>query len=130
MTRTRKTKISAHERFHRDHIYALELMQNREFLVVNRKYKPLGFASADHADYEAEATLPLSADVVRRVAVNHTTNDGINAYGYNSLETYWLYCDAFCPFRNSVNMRAYKAKLEALGLPFGLDKKLNLGEPL
>lgn len=84
-------------------------MEDGSYVVLNREYKPLGFNSQQHFNYEE---YPISAKIkgltsksIKKLAWNEAITDE----GY-----IFLYNDKLIPTRSKLNMKMYLEKLEIL----------------
>lgn len=88
--------------------YCLMRQKDGRYLVLNREYKPIGFNTIEHIDYE---NYPISAKIkgiTKKVAIELSISKS------NNLEQIFLYDDATNPSTNSKNLKAYLKKLEKL----------------
>ena len=88
--------------------YCLQLLSDGRYIVLNRKYKPLGISSSDWVDYETHPTAQrlkgLTAAKVKQ----------ISARGSDRLESIHLYNDSCIPTASPEHWAAYSKRLSIL----------------
>lgn len=87
--------------------YCLEQQDSGEWVVLNRRYKPLGFAVGGYVHYDEYPigmTLKLTVDVKRKLSHDSSFNE----------KKIYLYDDGCIPTRSAAHMRAYLEKLTIL----------------
>lgn len=88
--------------------YCLQKQEDGRFIVLNRNYKPIGFNSLDHFDYNA---YPISGKIkeLNASAIKKLAWNGILDKGF-----IFLYNDALIPTRSKENMDQYLERLKIL----------------
>ena len=88
--------------------YCLKKLEDGSFIVLNRNYKPLGFNTREHINYE---DYPISSKIkgittktIQRLAYNGKMEDGF----------LFLYNDGLIPTKSKANMTKYLERLEIL----------------
>lgn len=89
--------------------YCLKRLEGGGYLVLNRKYKPLGTFSEDHVDYETHPSRfkfkrALSAKQIAWLSHDGSTNP----------ECIYLYDDGCIPTANQASWVAYSERLQRL----------------
>lgn len=87
--------------------YCLERQKDGRYVVLNRRYKPLGFMTSDWVDYGKQpiaAKLRLPKNLIAKLSCNTPADPA----------KFWLYNDDSIPTRSAANMRAYQAKIALL----------------
>ena len=89
--------------------YCLDRQLDGRYVVLNRRYKPIGFTAAEwveYADYPVLISFEnLDSDTVTRLSVDAS----------GELDRIYLYNDATNPKTSDANMRAYLERLAILG---------------
>ena len=88
--------------------YCLKRLKDGKYIVLNREYKPLGFNTLTHVEYE---DYPISAKI-KGITKKMTAEISIDKS--SNLDQIYLYNDATNPSSNSKNMKEYLKKLEKL----------------
>ncbi len=88
--------------------YCLKKMEDGSYIVLNRKYKPVGFNTHEHLKYENYPTCHKIRGINKRTAasLSHNNNDDTNMI--------FLYDDGCIPTQNAENMHRYLDKLAVL----------------
>ncbi len=88
--------------------YCLQQQKDNKFVVLNRKYKPLGFFTSEFLNNEEFPVLVefhgLTEKIVMELAVDGSTNK----------ENIYLYNDECVPTNDKKSMEKYLKKLELL----------------
>ena len=86
--------------------YCLEQVSNGKWVILNRRYKPLGMTKSTHIDYEPWAVKlkGLTASVATKISWNNEP----------AREKIWLYNDGCVPTDSEANMEAYLSRLAVL----------------
>jgi hypothetical protein len=85
--------------------YCIERVSPGKYVILNRKYKPLGITEGDHVDYMPWAvSMKLTAQTAAKLSWK----------GDPSLEKIWLYHDGSIPTRSAAHMTAYLERLAIL----------------
>jgi hypothetical protein len=88
--------------------YCLKRQKDGSFIVLNRNYKPLGFNTNDHLEYEAYPIF-LKIKGLTKASIKHI------AYNAEMKDDFiYLYDDNCIPTRSKEYMQSYLAKLERL----------------
>ncbi len=93
--------------------YCLRKLSDGRWLLLNRQYKPVGFTSNEHVDYEA---LPVSAAIrfsapLRAATIQKLSIHGEISKGPEGTEFIFLYDDKRSP---RTDMKGYLARLDRL----------------
>lgn len=81
--------------------YCLERQTDGRYVILNRRYKPLGFTTREHVDYGA---YPIAVKFTR---LTRATAARPSVRGSEDLEKIWLYDDATVPTASTKNMQQY-----------------------
>lgn len=87
--------------------YCLIQLRDGRYIVVNRRYKPLGVAASDHVDYDTHpsaAKLNLTAAIIQKLSWEGSADDA----------RIYLYNDGCAPTLGKAHMDAYLARLGTL----------------
>jgi len=88
--------------------YCIKKQEDGSYIVLNREYKPLGFNSREHFNYEdypiSSKIKGLTATTIKKLAWNGVMRDGF----------IFLYNDASIPTKSKANMTKYLERLEIL----------------
>ncbi len=86
--------------------YCLEQVSEGKYVVLNRRYKPLGITSSEHVDYElwAVSIEGLTAKVAAQLSCE----------GKSELAKIWLFKDDCIPTASPKDWDAYQARLSIL----------------
>lgn len=87
--------------------YCLERQEDGHYAILNRNYKPVGFATQEtvtYADYPVLVKLKITKAMAKKLS--DKGNDGV--------EKIYLYKDRTNPVRSKANMSSYLAKLALL----------------
>ena len=87
--------------------YCLQRQSNGRWVVLNRRYKPIGFNTSDwinYGDHPVETNIAITSDVIEKLG------------GFDSpdKDRVYLYGDGTNPVRSKVNMDLYLEKLRIL----------------
>jgi hypothetical protein len=88
--------------------YCLERRTDGRYVILNRRYKPLGFTTREHVNYDA---YPIAVKFKRLTRV---TAARLSVRGSEDLEKIWLYDDATVPTGSARNIRQYLERLKLL----------------
>ena len=88
--------------------YCLQQVSDDRHIVLNRFYKPIGFSTKDHIDYE---NVPGLAYVK---GIGPVTAEKLSFRGKSDTDGIWLYGDICIPTKSAENMRNYLARLKIL----------------
>lgn len=88
--------------------YCLKRLSNGRYVVLNREYKPLGFNTHEHLNYE---DYPIAAKIK---GITKKLASEISIDGSSSLDEIFLYNDKTNPSSNSKNLKEYLKKIERL----------------
>lgn len=106
-------KLKKHAHIWINYPYALQRMPDGEFLLLNRRYKPLGTdPRSDYVDYSLYSTIPLDQGLVESLSINDSPAPDVGG----GCHIYWLYNDETSPSWGHRNFARWVRKLEALGL--------------
>lgn len=86
--------------------YALERIADGRYVVLNRRYKPLGTTAPGFVDYAPHA--------VHLVGLSAATAAKLSWNGAPDLEIIWLYNDGCLPTDSPAHWDAYQRRLEVL----------------
>lgn len=88
--------------------YCLQRQKDGRYIVLNREYKPIGFNTLEHVNYE---DYPIAAKIK---GITKKTASEISIDSSSNLDMIFLYNDATNPISNSKNMKEYLKKIERL----------------
>jgi hypothetical protein len=88
--------------------YCIKRLPNGNHIVLNRDYKPIGFRTSAHVDYEA---YPIGVKFKRLAAA---TVAKLSWNGSRDAEAIFLYNDGCVPTTNAKNMERYLERLKLL----------------
>jgi len=88
--------------------YCLKKMEDGTYIILNRKYKPIGFNSQEHVIYEDYPIHHKIKGINRKTATSLSWNNSDNT------DTIFLYNDGCVPTHSTENMSNYLNKLKAL----------------
>ena len=88
--------------------YCLHKLADGRYIVLNRRYKPLGIASRENVDYDAHPSAARLHGLTPALAAQLAWN------GSADLEKIWLYRDATLPTASAEHWAAYAARLRRL----------------
>ena len=88
--------------------YCLKKMPKGGYIVLNRKYKPIGFDTTEHLTYE---NFPVTHKIK---GLNKKTAKHLSWNGSDDVECIFLYNDGCVPTRNAEHMKNYLDKLSRL----------------
>lgn len=86
--------------------YVLERLEDGRYVVLNRRYKPLGTTTMGFVEYAPHA--------VRLKGLGATTAAKLSWSGSADLDKIWLYSDGCVPTDSAANWDAYQQRLAAL----------------
>ena len=89
--------------------YCLQLQDDGSYLVLNRRYKPVGITRTDWIDYEA---YPVSMRFKRALSVAQIR--ALDCRGRESRDVIYLYDDGSIPTQSAAAWAAYSARLARL----------------
>jgi hypothetical protein len=72
----KQRKPDANERFKLQIPYCLHQLQNGDWLVLNRNYKPIGQTTSDRVDYEQFEGVSIPDDVIRELGADTQVAEG------------------------------------------------------
>ncbi len=87
--------------------YCLKKLENGKYVVLNREYKPIGFCTREHLEYE-KYPIGLDLKITPKQAQLLSWNNSPN------VEIIYLYDDETVPHRSKQNWDSYCEKLERL----------------
>ncbi len=88
--------------------YCLEKQEDGGYVVLNREYKPLGFAKREHYKY---SDYPI---VVKIKGLTPSKASEISFKGAENLDKIYLYDNSCLPETSPENMQSYLARLAIL----------------
>ena len=88
--------------------YCLKRMKDGSYVILNRKYKPIGFDTSTHLVYEDYPICHKLRGINKRTAAILSWNNS------SDIEMIYLYDDSCVPTRSSANMNRYLKKIETL----------------
>ena len=88
--------------------YCLERQPDGRYVILNRRYKPIGFLTQQHVEYSEH---PISFKFQWLTAA---TAARLSATGSTDLEKIWLYNDATVPTATNSHMQQYLERLRVL----------------
>ena len=88
--------------------YCIQKQLDGRYAVLNRKYKPVGFHTADHLAYEEYPILVKFKGLTKAKAAKISFN------GSNNVDEIYLYNDGCVPTHTKQDMQAYLTRLEVL----------------
>ncbi len=88
--------------------YCLQKLADGRFIVLNRRYKPLGVSSREHVDYDAHPSACHISGLTGAVAAKLSWD------GSADTAAIWLYRDGLLPTASPENWAAYCARLQLL----------------
>ncbi len=88
--------------------YCLQKQPNGSYAVLNRKYKPVGFATEKYIAYSDYPVTAKIDDITPVLASKLSWNNS------NDVDTIYLYNDESNPVNSAGNMQAYTDKLALL----------------
>ena len=90
-------------------IYCLDLQPDGSYVALNRRYKPVGFASTEHIKYE---DFPVRFKFKRALSAAQIA--ALSWKGESDPQRIYLYNDGCIPTHSAADWAAYSAKLERL----------------
>jgi len=84
--------------------YCLKRQSGGRYVVLNRRYKPIGFDTHTHVDYEA---YPITI----KLRMTRKTAAALSCNGSEAVDMIYLYNDACIPTRSATFMAAYLERL-------------------
>ena len=88
--------------------YCLQKQKNGKYVVLNRKYKPVGFCTNEHLNFEK---YPIC---FKMRGINSKTAASLSVTGDDNTNNIYLYSDKTIPTKNKENMRRYFDRLQKL----------------
>lgn len=88
--------------------YCLQKQSDGRYVVLNRRYKPLGFNTLKHIDYEEYPICVKLKEIDSKIAANLSWN------GDSNTDSIYLYNDGCIPTNSYENMKNYLKRLEIL----------------
>jgi hypothetical protein len=88
--------------------YCLDRQPDGKYVVLNRKYKPVGFLTKDHIEY---SDYPIC---VKFKGLGEVTAAKISFNGDSNMDRIYLYNDGCIPTNSSEYMDDYLRRLEVL----------------
>lgn len=88
--------------------YCLKRQEDGRYIVLNREYKPLGFNTDTHVNYEDYPIAAKIKGITKKVAMELSIDKS------SDLDQIFLYNDATNPSSNSENMKKYLKKIEKI----------------
>lgn len=89
--------------------YCLQRTTDGDYLLLNRKYKPLGVMSAEWVNYD---THPSKFRFKRALSAKQVT--ALSCTGSADAECIYLYDDGCVPTSNDASWKTYSARLQRL----------------
>jgi len=97
--------------------YCIKKLESGQYVVLNREYKPLGFRTRDHVDYEA---YPIT---VRFARLTPATAAKLSHSGKADTNEIFLYDGGCIPTKSAEYMRRYFERISILAkLKFAGDR--------
>lgn len=90
-------------------IYCLQRLPDGSYVALNRRYKPVGFATVEWVDYEAA---PVRFKFKRALSAAQVA--ALSYKGDPDPERIYLYNDGCIPTESAAHWQAYSARLERL----------------
>jgi hypothetical protein len=87
--------------------YCIQRLADGRYILLNRRYKPLGWPGATWVDYEAHPSAV-------KIRVTTATARKLSYQGSTDTDAIYLYNDGCVPTRSAAHMRAYLARLAVL----------------
>lgn len=87
--------------------YCVQRLDDGRYILLNRRYKPLGWPGGEHVDYDAHpsaAKIRITAATARKLSYESSP----------AIDRIYLYNDGCVPTRSAANMRAYLERLAVL----------------
>lgn len=88
--------------------YCLKRLDDGMYVVLNRKYKPIGFDTSEHIEYES---LPICHKVK---GINRNTAARLSWENSDDVDAIFLYSDSCIPTENDENMNSYFERIKIL----------------
>ncbi|MBV5345669.1 MAG: hypothetical protein JZU63_09185 [Rhodoferax sp.] len=88
--------------------YCIRKQSDGRYVVLNREYKPVGFATNAFIKYDEH---PVAVDLE---GITPATAAKLSWTGKNDTDEIFLYSDGCSPLTSADNMRRYLSKLEVL----------------
>lgn len=88
--------------------YCLEKMDDGRYVLLNRKYKPIGFMVGEHVTYEDH---PVG---MRLPGLTAAVASQLDVKGRDGLDKIWLYDQGSVPTASPANLDAYFKRLGLL----------------
>jgi len=88
--------------------YCIKKLTDGRYVVLNRKYKPLGFSTSEKLDYKSYPITVKMRGLKAKTAVKLSWN------GDNNTDEIFLYNDGCVPTKNEKFMSAYLERLKIL----------------
>lgn len=90
-------------------VYCLQRQADGSYIALNRRYKPLGFATTERVDYDA---FPIRFKFKRALSAAQVM--ALSCKGDSNPECIYLYLDGCVPTTSAADWKAYSARLERL----------------
>lgn len=88
-------------------VYALLKQPDGRYVLVNRRYKPVGMGTTAHVDYA-----PSAVKFVRQIT--QAQAKALSYCGSTDVDAIYLYNDGCVPTDSAAHWKAYAARLERL----------------
>ncbi|MCX4156164.1 MULTISPECIES: hypothetical protein [Paraburkholderia] len=88
--------------------YCLQRQEDGRYAILNREYKPVGFWTRSHVDYDAYPTLVKIKGLTAKVAAS------ISYKGSEDRDAIFLYNDGCVPTDSAANMTAYLKRIAVM----------------
>lgn len=88
--------------------YCLQRLKDGRYIVLNREYKPLGFITREHIEYEK---YPIASNIS---GIGESTAAKLSWKNDPNLDRIYLYNDTCIPTESEANMKAYLEKIKIL----------------
>lgn len=88
--------------------YCLQRLSDGRYIVLNRRYKPLGWQTNEMVDYDSHpsaARIKITAPIAKKLSWK----------GSDDIESIYLYSGDGSPFADATESRAYAGRLAILG---------------
>lgn len=88
--------------------YCLKRLKDGRYVVLNREYKPLGFITLEHIEYEQ---YPIASNIL---GIGESTAAKLSWKNDPNLDVIFLYNDGCVPTESEANMKSYLEKIKIL----------------
>lgn len=87
-------------------VYCVMRVEGNRYVLLNRRYKPIGYNGDDYVDYDEYA--------VKLKGLTQKKANTIENRGYANLDAIYLYDDGCVPTNSKANMDSYLKRLAIL----------------